>query len=214
MGNCFVKKLKGNVSDNTLPKFGFTRLEIEGRGNNRGTYFNIQGSHVMAEIYVYDKNFNILDHKTFASQYTLGDINRGDKKYVDIKTINFTRFWSQAGVQNELSDLKYCTNLSILDLRYGSIKGSIESLITLTNLTAINFTGSPYPTGTVESLVEGQFNVGSRRNGSIAFVGNDSITFHGSPYYGTITFENSSVSVADSNGNVLGTYNGSTWSYS
>lgn len=95
--------------------------------------------------------------------------------------------------------------------------GSINS-ITKTNMERIQVIGSPKVTGSFEKVVEGMWSNG-RRNGS-CFIGIErtSATFHGGvpDFDTTAKFETSGVTVYKKDtptGEVIATYDGTTWSY-
>lgn len=116
-----------------------------------------------------------------------------------------------------LSDLSDCPIVSI-SMQNGAIQGDISVLGNWTGLTNCDMR---YPTknitGTVESIVEGQWGKG-RRSGTISdlYLSGCSVHLNGANVgskHLTITFGASNVVITNSVDETTATYNGSSWSY-
>lgn len=96
--------------------------------------------------------------------------------------------------------------------------GSINS-ITKTNMERIQVIGATNVTGSLEKVVEGMWAKGRRSGACVIIIKRTSATFNGSvpDFDTTAKFDNSGVTIYKKDtpsGDIVATYNGTTWSYS
>ena len=116
-----------------------------------------------------------------------------------------------------LNDIKNLTSLTSVKFIAESIRGDIALLSSLVNLTILTITYNTGTSGTLESLLVGL--LGNGKTTSLdCFIYNNTnpITFNGSAtiynkHY-ICSFDTNSITVKI-DGNTIGTYNGSTWTY-
>mgnify|MGYP004630160067 FL=1 len=111
---------------------------------------------------------------------------------------------------------------SLIHIEYISVGnvnaiGSINS-ITKTNMERIQVIGSPKVTGSLEKVVEGMWVKGRRSGACTIIIQRTSATFNGNvPNFDTTAkFDNSGVTIYKSDmpsGEIVATYNGTSWSY-
>lgn len=148
---CFITKLKGNVTDGSLPKLEELRFLIkktgdvrniilcDGVASNKKVTSTVSGNNYFTDyngtvnngnslIYgvTQDQNryFNSLEDGYYivSPKYNIGRIQIKDYKDMDI----------------DISDLSYCKNLTAIKIYDTSLFGDIASLNRLVNLTSIN----------------------------------------------------------------------------
>lgn len=117
----------------------------------------------------------------------------------------------------DFNDISSMTSLQVLNLVSDTIRGDISLLSPLVNLSNLTLTYSSGTSGTLESFLEGLLTNGKTTNiDCLIHKNTNDITFNGiktqySKHY-IASFGNNSITVTIDN-NVIGTFNGSTWTY-
>lgn len=127
---------------------------------------------------------------------------------------------SESNISASTAFLGQFTNLERLYVtNCKNVSGQITDFALLTKLeglliNAISISTTPAITGTIESLLEGQYNQGGRRSGTLYIQSASyAVSFHGTYDLLNATFSANGITVTDRNNTPIGTYNGSTWTY-
>lgn len=140
----------------------------------------------------------------------------------NFKVLRFLRVGSNVNAEISLNLDSIPESLLYIELfsityPINGVTGSINS-ITKTNMRRIQVVGATNVTGSLEKVVEGMWTKGRRSGDCPILIKRTSATFHGNvpDFDTTAKFDNSGVTIYRSDksqGEVVATYNGTSWSY-
>ena len=169
MGNCLVTKLKGSTSNNELLRIGEMRMRIakveNPTGANRGFGISVNKPVVLEIVgdgYFTDKTLTVNKGKTITLNADVNGVwvsnDNVEIAILDKYSITaLSSFYPQTSAAYgsrlylNLSDLKYSTALTSLNLAGTQVTGDIANLKGLTALTSLNLY-SPQVTGDIANL--------------------------------------------------------------
>ena len=160
---CFIMKLEGSVTNNSLPKIGELRYLIKKTSDVRNIFLfdgvadKAVTSTVSGKNYFTDVNGTVNNGKSI-SRKTTQDSNRYFKSLEDgYYTISQKYDIGRILIRNykdmeiDISDFLYCKNLTSLSVNNSSVSGDIASLNSLVNLTSLSVNNSSV-SGDIASL--------------------------------------------------------------
>ena len=170
MGNCLVTKLKGSTSNNELLRIGEMRMRIAKVENptdaNRGFGISVNKPVVLEIVgdgYFTDKTLTVNKGKTITLNADVNGVwvsnDNVEIAILDKYSITaLSSFYPQTSAAYgsrlylNLSDLKYSTALTSLNLAGTQVTGDIANLKGLTALTSLNFINIAQVTGDIANL--------------------------------------------------------------
>ena len=214
MENCLVIKLKESVNMPELERFGYKRIFVWSDNSNGA--FTIRNASNM-NVVVMDENYNDTNTHSIETGYPF-NLSGVFKSYVDIeKWYNVSKLTlNRCATKEAINTIKsgIFTHLKELTIIYTNVSLNIESLATYTELEVLNIRNANNFTGSLETLLEGIYT--ERNAGTLTITTNDNVklnnTFTTSGAVYTVTFSASGCSVS-LGGNVVATYDGSSWTY-
>ena len=148
--NCFITKLKGSVTDDSLPKLEELRYLIKKTGDVRniilcdGVDSNKTVTSTVSGNNYFTNHDGTVNYGNSLTRGVTRDVNRyfkslEDGYYIVSPKYNIGRIQikNYKDTEIDISDFSYCKNLSSISIYNSSLFGDIASLSNLVNLTVI-----------------------------------------------------------------------------
>ena len=206
---CFITKLEGSVTNDSLPKIGELRYLIKKTSDVRNIFLfdgvadKAVTSTVSGKNYFTDVNGTVNNGKSI-SRKTTQDSNRYFKSLEDgYYTISQKYDIGRILIRNykdmeiDISDFLYCKNLTSLSVSNSSVSGDIASLNSLVNLTSLNVSNTGVY-GDCKNLFDGLVTAGKRNGILKIWTVNKEVSYNGkkpTKRVWSATFNNGSYSV-------------------